>query len=78
MAGYTVTQAQAQLDAWLAASEAIAAGQSYSITTPNGVERTLTRANAEEALRMVRFWDAEVKRLSRTRSHTQYVVPNLG
>jgi hypothetical protein len=32
MAGFTLAQAQAQLDAWLAASLAVASSQSYEIT----------------------------------------------
>ena len=43
MAGITLAQAQAQLDAWLAASLATATGQAYEIAG-----RRLTRANAAE------------------------------
>lgn len=64
MAGITLQQAQTQLDAWLAASAAVAQGQSYSITTESG-SRSLTRANAQEIMMQVKFWDTQVKRLSR-------------
>jgi len=64
MAGITLQQAQAQLDAWLAASAAVAQGQSYSITTESG-SRSLTRANAQEIMAQIKFWDTQVKRLSR-------------
>lgn len=64
MAGITKEQAEAQLAAWLAASQAVAQGQSYTISTDSG-SRSLTRANAQEILRQVAFWDAQVKRLSR-------------
>lgn len=64
MAGITKEQAEAQLNAWLAASEAVAQGQSYTISTDSG-SRSLTRANAQEILRQIQFWDTQVKRLSR-------------
>jgi hypothetical protein len=60
MAGITSAEAQAQLTAWLAASTAVASGQAYSI---NG--RSLTRANAKEIREMIKFWDGQVKSLSR-------------
>lgn len=76
MAGITVDQAQAQLDAWLAASTAIAASQSYTITV-EGNTRTLTRANASEIVKMIAFWEAKVASLTRSasgRSRTRYFV----
>lgn len=60
MAGITLTQAQAQLTAWLAADTAVAQGQSYAIGT-----RTLTRAQAGEIRKNIEFWDRQVKRLTR-------------
>lgn len=78
MAGITLQQAETQLAAWLAASEAVAAGQSYTIATSTG-SRTLTRANAGEIRNMVDFWDARVKRLSASGAgRTRYVVPGRG
>lgn len=64
MAGITLQQAQEQLDAWLAASAAVAQGQAYSITTESG-SRSLTRVNAQEIMTQIKFWDTQVKRLSR-------------
>ncbi len=70
MAGITQTQAETNLTAWLAASEAVALNQSYTIG-----DRTLTRANAKQIMEMIEFWDGQVQRLSRTRNRTRYVVP---
>lgn len=70
MAGITLADAEAQLALWLAASEAIATGQSYSIK-----DRSLTRANLADVMEQIKFWDSQVKTLSRTRGRTRYVVP---
>ena len=70
MAGITQAQAETNLTAWVAASEAVALSQSYTIG-----DRTLTRANAQHIMSMVTFWNGEVQRLSRTRNRTRYVVP---
>ncbi len=70
MAGLTQAQAQTSLDLWVAASEAVAVSQSYTIG-----DRTLTRANAAWIEKMITFWDGQVQRLSRTRGRTRYVVP---
>lgn len=61
MAGITLSQAQEQLDAWLAANLAVSQGQSYTINS-----RSLTRANAGKIRDQVVFWDGHVKRLSRS------------
>lgn len=77
MAGYTVTQAQAQLDAWMASSLAVAGGQAYSISTPGGVQRQLTRANSAEIQSQIKFWRDEVNRLTSigtNRRRTRYAV----
>ncbi len=58
--GITSAQAQAQLTAWLAASTAVAAGQSYSMG-----DRMLTLANAKEILKMVDYWEGKAQTLSR-------------
>lgn len=63
MAGFTLEQAQAQLDAWLAASTATATGKSYTIQV-EGNSRSLTRNDASEILKMINFWRAEVTRLT--------------
>jgi len=70
MAGLTQAQAETNLTAWIAASEAVALNQSYTIG-----DRTLTRANAQHIMSMIKFWDGEAQRLSRTRNRTRYVVP---
>ena len=61
MAGITLAQAETNLAAWLAASEAVAASQSYSIEG-----RSLTRANAAEIREQIDFWQGWVKKLSAT------------
>lgn len=58
MAGITLSQAQAQLNAWLAADTAVAAGQAYTVGA-----RSLTRANAKEIRENIDYWDAKVKSL---------------
>ena len=78
MAGWTITQAQAQLDAWMAASLACANNQSYEIDTGNG-RRKLTRANAAEIQTQIKFWRQEVDALTPVsaggRRRIRYVVP---
>lgn len=51
----SVTDAQAQLDAWLAASLALAKGKTYAMG-----DRQLTRANAEEVQGMINYWESRV------------------
>ena len=73
MAGITLAQAQAQLDAWLAASLAVSSNQSYSIAG-----RSLSRANASEISAMVDKWESKVKQLSASNAgvrRTRYLVP---
>lgn len=72
MAGITLAQAQAQLDAWLAASLAVSQNQSYSIAG-----RSLSRVDAATISDMVSRWQNEVNKLSRAasgRGRTRYVV----
>jgi hypothetical protein len=59
MAGITLAQAQAKLDAYLAAEEKILLGQKVEIDG-----QALTRANLEFVQRGVALWDARVKQLS--------------
>jgi hypothetical protein len=59
MTGITLQQAQAQLDAWMAASAAVATGQEYSIGT-----RKLRRADAAEIRQQILFWEKRVVSLS--------------
>jgi outer membrane PBP1 activator LpoA protein len=59
MAGITLTQAQAQLDAWLAASLAVAQKQSYRIA-----DRQLTYADAAEVAKNIDHWQRQVTLLT--------------
>jgi hypothetical protein len=58
MAAITLTQAQAQLDAWLAASLAVAQAQSYQIG-----DRQLTRADSAQIQSQVKYWASIVSSL---------------
>lgn len=60
MAGITLAQAQAKLDMWLEAEEALSTSQSYSFGG-----RQLTRANLSDIEAAIDKWDARVKKLSR-------------
>lgn len=60
MAGLTLAQAQARLDAWLAADDAVANSQSYTIEG-----RSLTRADARTIRENIDYWEAKVQSLSR-------------
>ena len=62
MAGITLAQAQAQLDTYLAASTAVAAGQSFDLSS-GGTSRSLTRADAKEIRESITFWNDMVKSL---------------
>ena len=60
MTGITRIQAEAQLAIWLAASEKVALGQSYSIGG-----RSLSRANAKEIRDNIIFWNDMIHSLTR-------------
>ncbi|MGD9923128.1 MAG: DUF6148 family protein [Pseudorhodoplanes sp.] len=76
MSAITLSSAQAHLDAWLAASIAVAAAQSYEISTPTGT-RKLTSADAAEIRNMIVFWETRVNRLSGVgRKRLRYFVPS--
>lgn len=60
MAGITLVQAQAHLDAWMAADLAVATGQAYTIGT-----RQLTRANSAEIQLNIDNWSRKVQQLTR-------------
>lgn len=64
MTGITLEQANSQLTIWLNANATVAQGQSYSISTESS-SRSLTRTNAQEIMAQIKFWDTQVKRLSR-------------
>lgn len=59
MAGLTLTQAQTQLDAYLAAETAVLSGQSYEIAG-----RKLTRANLDLIQKGIETWNSRVISLS--------------
>lgn len=59
MAGITLAQAQAQLDAYLAAETAVLGGQKYEIGG-----RMLQRANLAEIQAGIELWNQRVQRLS--------------
>ncbi len=61
MAGITLTQAQNQLDLYLAAEAKVLQNQSYEIAG-----RKLTRADLKEIQHGIDTWDARVKSLART------------
>ena len=71
MAGITLAQAQAQLDAYLAAETAVLSGQRYEIEG-----RMLQRANLAEIQAGINAWDMRVKRLSaRNAGRSAAIVP---
>ena len=55
MAGITLAQAQARLDAWLAADAAVAKGQSYAVAG-----RSVTRADATTIRENIDYWNRKV------------------
>jgi hypothetical protein len=63
----TLTQAQAHLDAWLAADLAVASNQSYSMNI-EGNQRQLTRADAEAIKKNIDYWSSRVERLTQLAS----------
>lgn len=67
MAGITAAQADAQLQAWLAASLKIASGQEYEIGG-----RKLRRADLQYVQQQITYWQNMTQRLSGTR---RVVVP---
>lgn len=73
MAGITLAQAQAQLDAYLAAETAVLANQSYEIAG-----RKLTRANLKDIRDGIDAWNQRVKDLTQKQSRitrTRTIVP---
>lgn len=59
MAGITLAHAQTQLSTWLAADQAVATKQSYSIAG-----RSLTLVDAREIRNNIDYWQNWVERLS--------------
>ncbi len=60
MAGITLAQAEAKLVLWMAAEDAVASGQEYTIGS-----RSLKRADLKEVREQLQYWDGKVKELSR-------------
>lgn len=59
MAGITLTQAQTQLEAYLAAETAVLSNQSYEISG-----RKLTRADLASIQQGIELWNARVQNLT--------------
>jgi hypothetical protein len=70
MAGITLTTAQAQLDAYLAAETAILSGQEYSIGT-----RRLKRADLAMVQAGITLWNQRVQDLTARQRRGRSVVP---
>ena len=70
MAGITLDQAQAKLATWMAADDAVSAGQSYEI---HG--RKITRANASEITANIEKWNQWCVRLDRGGCRVRNAVP---
>ena len=71
MAGITKAQAQAKLDLWMAADDAVSRGQSYTIG-----DRSLSKVDAAEIDRKIDRWDAKVKSLSGGGRKVTRIVPS--
>lgn len=59
MAGIDLTTAQTKLNTWLAAEDAVAKGQEYTIGN-----RKMRRADLKEIRESISYWDGMVQRLS--------------
>lgn len=71
MAGITLAQAQAKLDAYLLAEEAVLTGQQYTIA-----DRTLQRAPLNQIQAGRAFWEGRVQELSmRASGRGRSIVP---
>lgn len=71
MAGITLEQAQAKLDSYLAAEEAVLTGQQYEISG-----RKLTRADLTAIQEGIKIWDERVKTLdSRAVGRSRIAIP---
>ena len=67
MAGITVERAQAMVDLWLRAEEALATSQSYTIST-DGSSRTLTRADLKQVGERLSYWQGKLRDAERRAS----------
>lgn len=74
MAGITLTQAQAQLDAYLAAETAVLTGQKYEIAG-----RVLERADLVAIQKGIDLWNGRVMALSAKASgRSRAISPRVG
>jgi len=64
------SEAQAKLTLWMAADDAVAKGQEYTIGG-----RSLTRANAREIRSNIEFWEKKVRRLERGGIRVRGITP---
>jgi len=65
MAGITLTDAQTNLAAWMAADKALAAGaESYTVDI-GGTRTTVTKTNAAMVRQQIDYWNRWCIRLSR-------------
>jgi hypothetical protein len=70
--GLTLSQAQAALNAWIAADLAVAKGQSYSM---NG--RSLTLANTREIREQIQYWERRVATLESANQNQQAALADF-
>lgn len=68
----TLTQAQAALERWVLADEAVSKGQSYTIG-----DRTLTRAHVSEIRNQIEFWSKQEAELQRIANGGQPISVSL-
>jgi hypothetical protein len=74
MAGITLEQAQARLDQYLAAEEAVLLGQQYEIGG-----RMLRRADLQAIQEGIRIWDDRVEKLSaKAAGRVRAISPRVG
>lgn len=75
MAEITLEVAQQNLDTAIAAQLAVLdGGQEIRLTTPNGIDRTVTQADMRDIQRAINFWQGVVNRLKAQAAD----VPTLG
>jgi hypothetical protein len=70
MAGITLEQAQARLTQYLAAEEAVLAGQRYRLG-----DREMTRADLSAIQQGIVIWNARCERLTRSGITVREVIP---
>lgn len=52
--------AQANLDAWLAAEQGLANNAAYTVSFPNGTQRTVTKQDSGTVRGQITFWHRSV------------------